>query len=243
VSHLSTLKLNRYRYGELDESEMASLRTHLEGCEHCGARLQAQENNRAAFELTPMPDAIRALGRKAEKKSAWWSNWQVWLAPALGAAALVLLVLPAGPGNNPAGLKDPDRQPPEQIQTKGAKDVLEAWLETERGPRHLAIGAEVGPGARIQLRYRMAPGSWVTFAGSDASGQFEVYGTFPATEGDQTWQSAPFSLTLDDVPGIQKFYAVFTNDPPTPESVEDSLRQEGKVLGAETQIIHLTKVR
>jgi hypothetical protein len=122
-------------------------------------------------------------------------------------------------------------------------DALEAWLETERGPRPLVNGAEVGPGARIQLRFRQAAGAWVTLAGADTSGEVEVYGTFPVAEGDEGWQSAPFALTLDDATGIQKFYAVFTSDPPTPESVETSLQEEGAVPGADTESIQLNKVR
>jgi len=241
VSHLSTLTLNRYRYGELDDREVATLRTHLDGCDQCAARLQAQENNRAAFELSPVPDFISSLA-PAEPRAAWWSRWQVWLAPALGAAALVLIALPSGTAPTD-GLKDPDRVPPEITQTKGAKDVLEAWLETDRGPRPLAEGAEVGPGARIQLRYRQTAQAWVTFAGQDGTGTVEVYGTFPAEVGEQGWQAAPFALTLDDTAGIQKFYAVFTSDPPTPESVELSLAKEGTVPGGETESIQLNKVR
>jgi hypothetical protein len=242
VSHLSTLTLNRYRYGELDEGEVAVMRTHLDGCDHCSARLQGQENNRAAFELTPVPDFIKSLAPPAPK-AAWWSRWQVWLAPALGATALVLIALPSGPSTAPDGLKDPERLPVETTQTKGAKDVLEAWLETDRGPRPLANGAEVGPGSRIQLRYRQTTSKWVTFAGADGSGEVEVYGTFPAEVGEQGWQAAPFALTLDDAAGIQKFYAVFTSTPPTPESVEMSLAAEGSVPGGETESIQLHKAR
>ncbi len=242
MSHLSTLTLNRYRYGELDDGEIATLRTHLDGCEQCSARLQAQENNRAAFELSPVPDFIRELA-PAPPEAAWWSRWQVWLAPALGAAALVLIALPSGTPEGETGLKDPERVSPEVIQTKGVNDVLEAWLQTERGPRPLANGAEVGPGSRIQLRYRKTALAWVTFAGQDTTGEVEVYGTFPAEVGEQGWQAAPFALTLDDATGIQRFYAVFTSDPPTPESVQSSLAEEGSVPGGETESIHLTKVR
>ncbi len=243
MSHLSTLMLHRYRYGELDEGETATLRTHLGECERCQARLQAQENQRAAFELTPVPEAIRAISKQAVNRTAWWARWQVWLVPALGAAAVVMLALPGGPSTGTDGLKDPERVPHERVQTKGAKDLFEAWLETERGPRPLANGAEVEPGARIQLRYRKPPHSWVTFAGSDNSGKVEVYGTFPAAESEQDWQTVPFALTLDDVLGVQNFYAVFTHDPPTPESVHNSLKKEGQVPGAETETIRLHKVR
>ncbi len=239
MSHLNTLTLHRYRYGELDEAELATLRTHLADCERCSARLAAQENNRAAFELTPVPDFIKDLSsRQAPRKAAWWTRWQVWLAPALGLAAALLIALPTGPSDS---LKDPDHLPPEVVSTKGVKDVLEAWLETDRGPRPLAEGATVGPGSRIQLRYRKAPEGWVTFAGSDGSGDFEVYGTWPTESAEEGWQTAPFALTLDETPGIQKFYAVFTSDPPAPETVEASLRQDGAMHGAQTQTISLTK--
>lgn len=243
MSHLSTLTLNRYRYGELDDSELAVFRTHIEGCEDCNTRLQAQENHRAAFELSPVPDFIKALAPQPTVRVAWWSRWQVWLAPALGAAALLLVALPSGPGTSPDGPEGVDRPLAEETRTKGAKEVLEAWLETERGPRPLVDGAEVGPGARIQLRYRQKVGAWVTFAGADTSGEVEVYGTFPATAGETGWQTAPFALTLDDATGIQRFYAVFTSDPPTPESVESSLQEEGQVPGADTESIQLNKVR
>ena len=59
MSHLSTLKLHALRYGELSGEEEAEARAHLDTCEKCASRLSAQENHRAAFELRPVPEAIR----------------------------------------------------------------------------------------------------------------------------------------------------------------------------------------
>ena len=63
MSHLSTLLLNQLRYGELDPEQEAQARTHLQDCERCASRLQAQESNRSAFVLQPVPQAIREIGR------------------------------------------------------------------------------------------------------------------------------------------------------------------------------------
>ena len=78
MRHPSTLTLHRLRYGELDEPESAALRAHLKDCEACAARLRAQENHRAAFELAPVPPAIRAATAAAPRRS--W-RWLAWLAP------------------------------------------------------------------------------------------------------------------------------------------------------------------
>ncbi len=213
-AHPSTLLLHRHRYGELSGAEEADLKAHLDGCKACSARLVSQQNHRAAFALQAVPKAIAELG--TSKARAPW--WRFLFAPVLVAAAALLVVQMPGTSET-----DPSQAPlDESVRTKGAAVGLEAWLDTEPAARALGQGDEVVPGDTIQLRYRDKEGGFVSFAGMDGDGAVEVYGVVPA-EPSPEWHNAPFALTLDDSPGPQRFYAVFTYDRPSDEQVVDAL--------------------
>ena len=227
-AHPNTLTLHRLRYGELSGDEELALRAHLDGCPDCADRLRSQENHRAAFALQPVPPAIAALGAKPEKRPWWRLAW----VPALLVAAAALFVVQV-PTTTEGELT-------EEIRTKGAGVGLEAWLDTEPAARALSDGDEVEPGDTIQLRFRDREGGWVSFAGMDGRGDVEVYGSLPA-EASPEWRNAPFALTLDDSPGPQRFYAVFTFDRPSDHAVERALL--GGDDRAIVEVVRLEKAR
>ena len=226
-AHPNTLTLHRLRYGELSGDEEHALRAHLDSCPDCAERLRSQQNHRAAFALQPVPEAIAALGAKPAKKPWWRFAW----VPLMATAAMFLMV------QLPQTLDSPLT---EDVRTKGADVGLEAWLDTEPAARALSDGDEVEPGDTIQLRYRDREGGWVSFAGMDGDGDVEVYGSLPA-EASPEWRNAPFALTLDDSPGPQRFYAVFTFERPSDRAVERAL------LGGDDQaiveVVRLEKAR
>lgn len=211
MQHLSTLTLNQLRYGELDADQAASARTHIDACERCAARLRGQQAHRAAFEVEPVPAAIRALRPKP-------SRWR-WIFAALlpaFAAALVLFSLRAPPTLTEI----------EDTRPKGAAVELEAWLDTPQGPKLLEEGDFVSPGDVVQLRFDAGPMPWVTFAGEDSTGAVEIYATLPSRGESSGIRRAPFGLTLDETPGAQRFYALFTQTRPTPEGVKRVIERQ-----------------
>jgi hypothetical protein len=86
------------------------------------------------------------------------------------------------------------------------------WIATPQGARALAAGEAVGAGSVVQLQFAPGDARFVTLAGRDGSGAFEIYGIVTAE--DTALQAAPFSLILDDVPGPQWFFAVGSLDRP-----------------------------
>ncbi len=239
MSHLSTLTLHQLRYGELSPEEHRPVKAHLADCERCRARLQAQENNRAAFELAPVPEAIRAAAKP--RRRGW--RWAGLLVPALAAAAVALLAPTAGLDQlgSDASLEAGER-------TKGLERSarLQVWLEERGEGRLLVPGATVSAGDRVQLKYRAARG-WVTLAGVDGRGEVEVYRALEVPAGADGWQTAPFSLTLDDAPGHQDFYAVFTERRPDPQQIADWLAQNPATTEANSELkierVSLVKAR
>jgi hypothetical protein len=215
VSHLSTLKLNQYRYGELPPEEMAAARAHLSDCGRCLARLQAQQANRQAFVVEPVPQAIQDAARDTPANTP--RNWLRWAAPAIAAAALLLLVPMLNLDQNPA----PVGPSADEIRTKGEGILLEAWLDTRDGPRLLETGALVSPGDVLQLKYAAEGRPWVSFGGVDQQGVVEVYGIF-ASEGLEI-ERAPFALELDRTPGTQEILAVFTWERPSESQIHASI--------------------
>lgn len=105
----------------------------------------------------------------------------------------------------------------DDVRTKGPHEPVQVWLDAPDGAVRLDAEAPLGPGDRIQLRYR-GRGRFVTFLGRDAEGTLEVYGTWPVGAAG-TWEDAPFSLVLDEVRGGWQVYVVHTRERPELEPI------------------------
>ncbi len=108
------------------------------------------------------------------------------------------------------------------IRTKGLTPRLEAWVQAGGSSRPLYLGETVGAGTKLQLRYDAQGRRFVTLAGRDSNGVVEVYGTVPGGEAGLT--SAPLALTLDDSKGEQAFFAICTDDRPSPDAVMSAVK-------------------
>ncbi|TNE92281.1 MAG: hypothetical protein EP330_02135 [Deltaproteobacteria bacterium] len=206
MSHLSTLKLHALRYGELEPAEEAEAKAHLETCDRCRGRLTAQENHRAAFELRPVPEAIREAKGEVIRPQFGVRRWL----PAVALAAVAVLALQLG------GPVEPD------TRTKGTA-VAEAWLDDGGDGHALAPGEVVHQGDRIQLRFKRPPLPQVTLAGVDGTGAVEIYGRWTAEGEAERWQTAPFSLRLDDTPGDIQVALIFSGDELSDRAVKQAV--------------------
>jgi hypothetical protein len=188
MGHISTLKLHQLRYGELSHAEEVKLRSHLDTCQHCAARLAAQDNHRAAFELMPIPQALQAPA----VPSLWRRILQrPLLAPALLAALALLIAVPQ------SSLLTPD------ILTKGSGEI--EILVEDHGV--LDVGESIRPGDRIQLR--IPAGDWVEVwvgDGEEWLGRFQVHSS-------ERYQLVPFSLKVDASPGPEQLVVLLSNHP------------------------------
>ena len=203
-THLSTLRLHQYRYGELSDAEEEEARAHLDACALCSERLSAQLVERAAFEARPVPEALRDMPpAPANDNRAWLRSLSL-----IAAVAAVLVAVIAQPWN------PPDAEPLSGIRPKGhiAASHIEAFRDSATGPVSLGDGSEVRAGDRIQLRVQRPPKPWVTIAGVDGSGSASVFGSWqPSSSG---WEPAPFGLTMDETMGTESIYIIYTATEP-----------------------------
>jgi len=210
TEHVNTLRLNQYRYGELEGSAADSVRAHLEVCDACRARLQAQQNHRAEFVLSPVPDAILSLSASDQPRwPRWWGVWSTGLA-AVAALTLAWVIAPRSTEVDGAEI-------PEVTRVKGDYPTIEVWLETPEGARPLHEDEALQPGSVVQLLYDPQGAAMVTLVGRDGTGAIEVYRTLEPSA--DHLQVAPFGLTLDDAPGPQEFFVLTHADPMRPSQV------------------------
>lgn len=216
--HVSTLTLHKYRYGELSDAEASQVRAHADQCDQCGVKLRDQQNQRAAFELMPVPPAIREASEKQRTpaRSPLWS----WFAVGMAMAALLLAVLALPVGTTPD----------DGIRTKGGTADFEVWLDTPEGPRSLREIGVAQSGDRIQVRFRRPRAPWVSLAGEDGTGSIEVYHSWRTDMDSAEWQVAPFALELDDAPGDQALYLVYSEDRPAPRAVREAIEHDSPAV-------------
>ncbi len=246
MSHISTLALHQYRYGELSPERMAEIRAHIDSCDTCRGRLMAQENHRAQFELMPMPAAIKARAAKPPRRAWWWAGLAL---PVLGAAALLLVptLMPGVSSNDwmgvaleQAGVKGGGGEAVAGRQSTDGTEGIQAWLATEE-PRLVTTADVLRPGDKVQLSYRTDDRATVTLAGRDGRGSVEIYGALQA-KADGTWHLAPISLVLDRTPGDQVFFTVYSDAPLDRTELSQALSESRALPDTEVVGMVLPKV-
>ncbi|MBN1335838.1 MAG: zf-HC2 domain-containing protein [Deltaproteobacteria bacterium] len=223
--HISTPALHRYRLGESSPAEREAIRAHLDACPRCSERLRLQEAGRAAFVLEPVPEFLRAPPPARRRHLPWAAPFAAALA-----AVLVVVLFPLA-GRGPTD--------PATLRTKGEITAMEVVAERDSGPVVLAPGARVVPGDRLQIRFDPGPYPWAAFVGRDGSGSIEVFRILPVEPGPL--RSAPFALELDDTPGDEQIFVVFSDTPPDPEWLVGVLDDGGSAGGAVVTSIRLRK--
>jgi anti-sigma factor RsiW len=96
------LHLHDYQEGRLRLEAQSAVRAHLDGCPGCTrADATEQELTRLLEHRLPQHPASLALKRRLAAqwsqpvaRRSWWSRWRAPLAPALAAAAVVLVAVP-----------------------------------------------------------------------------------------------------------------------------------------------------
>jgi len=229
-THLSTLQLHKLRNGEIAPNEAANLRAHIDTCASCAERLRHQEAERAAFVLEPVPAAIQALASKPRRRFPIWG----WLAPAIAAAAAVIIV--AVPWDRFQGSQG-ERE--DIVRLKGSLAALEVVAERDGQNVLLAPGSVVIPGDRLQMKFDPGDHAYAAFAGRDGTGVVQVYRVIRTEPGGL--RPAPFALELDETPGDQELFVVFTDETPDPVWLVDVIENGASAAGAVVTSIHLRK--
>ena len=204
-AHASDLLLARILSGDATDAEARATEAHAAGCARCRAGLEEARAARGRFEQFVFPRTLGAVERRVRRR-----RWLRIFAP-------LLVALPAAVAVSIVATR-PEVQP--EVQAKGAPALLQ--LFAQRGERVFAVGE----GERLQrgdrLRFSVQPGSaaFVTVGSVDGRGNASLY--YPSTavaalraEGRDAGVAGllPGSIVLDDAPGPERIFALFS---PTP---------------------------
>ncbi len=206
-SHPAPFTLERFVAGDLAARDREGVTGHLGSCERCRRRVDELRadiesfGREVPFEAFAARQAARFEGASRPRRLRF--ALPVGLGLAAAAAAVLFLAVP--------------RTDDGVTRVKGGGPTL-AFTVREGDDLHPGVSGEtVAEGAHLQLRYEAGRWTYVALVGLDGAGRAEVY--YPA-DGDAlaplpagTEGPFPFSLTLDDTPGVERFIAVFGDAP------------------------------
>jgi hypothetical protein len=166
----SDYALDQYRVQLLAPDALARIERHLPQCPGCQTRLEYMT---AGFDAEPDLDPRRILAsarrKAADVPAPWWQRLSLWV-PVLavgGAAALLLMAQPTGPGLEPSiG---------EGLRAKGG-----LALHVIRADSQEALsGATFTAGERVRFKVDLPSAGQLTIIGIEANGQ--AYPVWPLT--------------------------------------------------------------
>lgn len=204
ATHPSELALERH----LLDPAASAVKSHVESCQRCGARLAEMKRQGEEFLQFVFPATVEKVEEAAEKGARRFS-WIPLFAPVsavAAAAALFLLVQPA-----------PDGFPADYDGIKGRGGIgLSVFVNRASGVHCAVEGEPVAASEQIRFRVdltRKPCHLWIVSV--DAAGQ--VSRLFPTT-GDAgvlvaTQYEIPGGAELDGKPGPERVFAICTPQP------------------------------
>ncbi len=199
------------------EAAPDTTRHHVEGCPHCNGQLAALTSGREAFVRARPPELfLRQLERRASSRPRPVLS-RLW--PLLGASVplLALLVLA------PRLLQE------NQVRTKG--DAFRVVVSRAGGaPELLGPDAQVRAGDALRFAYEAPEAGHLLVLeldGRGAASVFYPYGSTtsaPLAAGQRDF--LPGSVVLDDAPGPESLFAVFSPRPLEAAPLLEALRTQ-----------------
>ena len=223
MTHVSALTLDALDLGLLAAEEAAAAEAHLAGCDRCRADRELQRAARLRFEreveARTLPEVIRRHHRRRSlfRRTPW-----LLALPAVAAAAGLLVLLSWG-----SPLLEH-----QEILVKGGGPALHAYAK--RGERVFAVrdGAQLLAGD--DLRFVVEPGGhrYVLIASIDGAAQATVYHPYGGAASAELCRGArvvlPGSIHLDDAPGPERVFAVYSDTPLDAAPLLEELRELGR---------------
>lgn len=215
---LTDLELERLIAGDYPAARAAELEAKATDADR--SRREELEAEHAAFLGTVDVDAeVRAIGKRmakmepdAKPAQSWW-RW-IFTGGALAAAAAAAILL--------VGRRDPEPDG-DDIGIKGDSITLVVHAANDTGSRTLASGDTIAPGTRIRFEVGAPKRGYITVIGFDARGATTVYypygGAEAAVYDPKTGGLLPGAIAVDATPGAEKYFAVFSEQPFSVESV------------------------
>ncbi len=226
----SRLDLARLVSGDLPPTEAAELRARIAASPEDQARLAELQGHAAEFEQVAELQRA-ALRRRLEAEAAtprrqpsrWWRPLAV-LVPVAAAAAVVLVI---------SHRIEPLATPPvEDIAFKGQ---LAVHVVARRGETQFAVepGVELAPGDALRFVVTAATPGYLTVFSVDGRGEASPFypESAPATSAAPLrleragQQTLPGSVVLDEAPGPERLFVVFSPRPFERGPVHERARQ------------------
>jgi hypothetical protein len=217
--HLTPLDFDRLGLATVDPVVERQVEAHIASCPACAERRALHAALHAQFTSAVFPRTVAKVGRRQTPR---W-RWSLWLAvPALGAVALF--------GHRLVQ----DRRPDPIISVKGAS-LVEVFARRNAAG---SVGGKpavvrVAEGARLAsgdaLRFVLYPTglSHVLIASVDGAGAVSIYfpfhGEASATIDGRTAMSVPGSIVLDQAPGPERLFIIYSAQPVSARAVREAL--------------------
>jgi hypothetical protein len=223
--HLSALTLDALALGALPAGEAALARAHLETCERCQKDAAEARAARDHFDGVVFRRTLPNLARRRRFRISWRPLTLV-LAPTLAAAAVVLLVIPRRTVAPDSG---------SEIGIKGGPSLQ---MFARRSGRVFAVadGARLAPGDEVRFAVTPHGLPYLLVVSVDGAGKPNVYFPFAGTQSGRVDADArselPGSIVLDDAPGPERVFALFSTTPLSAADAMAALRRIG-ARGAE----------
>ncbi|HET9753848.1 MAG TPA: zf-HC2 domain-containing protein [Myxococcales bacterium] len=199
-THASAVDIARVLLGEASPDEARRLEEHAAACARCAEELRQARGSAASFHARVFARTLPAVERRRRRAV----RWRLWMAPIVAAAAavLVLVMVQRRPDADERGFKG-----------AGVLQVFGLHGKTLFAVRD---GTVMRAGDRIRFAVHPGPGRYVCVGSADGRGQANLYYRNVQLEKD-AGDILPDSLVLDDAPGPERFFAIFSN-----QSLEDA---------------------
>ncbi len=226
-THPSTLKLDELALGFLSATEAEELRDHLRECKDCQTRVDANRASDAQVSALVIPRILRKLETPPPRRSRAWL-WPAFAAPAFATVALIMFA-------RVPQTAAPEKAAPEStVMTKGGASLQ---VFARRGENVFAVSDGTRLRSGDAVRFVVAPHglSYVLIASVDGSGKASVYfplnGTESAKVASQERVELEGALKLDNSPGPERIFAIFSTKPLAATSVLAALAELGNKGG------------
>ena len=229
--HLTPLDLDRYELGALEADEAARIDAHAARCPACAAQRAQRAQAGARFSAVVFPRTAEKLA--ARRPRSWWGLPTFALAvPALAVAVIVVVTTRHVPTPSSASA-EPETGPTPGIGIKGdplfhvfvrrnasKSDGQQTVVKVLEGSR-LAAGDAV----RFVLDPTGLP--YVLIASVDGAGQVSIYYPYKGERSARIDAHAPLSvpnsIVLDNAPGPERLFALYTRAPIDARAVRQAL--------------------
>lgn len=200
-AHPSPFALSAWVLEALSAEEAARVRGHLAQCERCRGELEAMQAAHARFRRDVLPRTLPGI----REHLSWRRFWPGALLPtlALTAAALMMITVHHSPS-------------PHEPRAKGGV-AMQVFLHEPGGARPARDAERATAGD--ELRFVVEPDGlpYLLVASVDGTGAASVYFPFDGAQSaplaSAPRQELPGSVVLDEAPGPERIFALFSRHP------------------------------